>query len=83
MVKILNCHVDHLLLLLLLLPHGSVHLLVVIHEVLVVLGLVLVLGMVMVVVPPCCSLAVQPLATSWIMSVSLLPVGSSKLSSSS
>ena len=39
----------------LLLLHGAVHLLVIIHEVLVVLGLILMLGMVMVVVLSCCS----------------------------
>ena len=61
--------------------------LIVMHEVLVVLGLALsiniVLGMVMVVVPSCCSLVIQSLAMCRIMSGSLLPVGSSKLSSSS
>ena len=63
MVEIFNCHIGHLLVLLLLLSHRAIHMLIVMHEVLVVLGLALsiVLGMVMVVVPSCCSLGIQPL----------------------
>ena len=73
MVEIFNCHIGHLLVLLLLLSHRAVHMLIVMHEVLVVLGLVLMLGMEVVVEITCCPLGTQSLFICLVAPDSLLP----------